>query len=73
MQVEHSEIPLTGVFKGEAIVNYCEPLIIPLLTGQAQLEDPAYCGEMKASGSCKIQDVTSRTSVRFSFLSFLYK
>jgi len=44
MQVELSEIPLTGAFKGESIVYYCKPLI-------TQLEDPAYCGEMKASSS----------------------
>ncbi len=46
MQVELSEIPFTGALKGEAIPprRDCEPLI-------TQLEDPAYCGEMKASGS----------------------
>jgi hypothetical protein len=27
MQVELGEIPLAGAPKGEAIVNYCEPLI----------------------------------------------
>jgi hypothetical protein len=50
MLVELSEIPFTGAFKGEGIPpsRDCEPLI-------TQLEDPAYCGEMKASGSCKIQ------------------
>jgi len=51
MQVELSEIPFTGALQGEAIPprRDCEPLI-------TQLEDPAYCGEMKASGSCKFQD-----------------
>jgi hypothetical protein len=44
MQVELSEIPPSGAFKGEVIVNYYEPLI-------TQLEDPAQSGEMEASGS----------------------